>query len=65
MRTVTRRFQIRTPYWYCTKCDVGSTGYDAEDGARAHVEDTGHEARVAAGSELILRPAELEAVACG
>jgi hypothetical protein len=59
-----RRFQIKTPYFYCVRCPDGSTGPDAEALGRAHVEATGHEVRVSASTELILRPGDWGACGC-
>lgn len=57
--TVTRRYAPKVPYFYCigTGCTAGTTGPDAEEKARKHVEASGHEARVSFGGEAILRPA--------
>jgi hypothetical protein len=63
--TVTRRYEPKVPYFYCTSgvCTAGTTGPDAEEKARKHVEVSGHEARVNFGGEAILRPAELAELA--
>jgi len=56
---ITRRYEPKLPYFYClgTGCRAGTTGPDAEEKARKHVEASGHEARVNFGGEAILRPA--------
>lgn len=60
---LSRRYQPRCDYWYCARgdCPEGLTGSHerSEAEARAHVEQTGHEARVVKTAEIILRPAEL------
>ena len=61
---MSRRFQVKVPYFYCNgkDCTEGTTGYDAEDKGRAHAEKSGHEVRVCYGREVIIRPAQLQAV---
>jgi hypothetical protein len=62
---LSRRFQVKVDYWYCCepKCPAGLTGHHnlSEAEATAHVQESGHEARVVKTRELILRPAELQA----
>jgi len=63
---LSRRYQAKVDYWYCNhpKCPAGLTGHHnlSEAEATEHVHATGHEARVVKTRELILRPAEFEAV---
>jgi hypothetical protein len=58
-----RRFQILTPYFYCMRCDAGTTGPDAETEATAHADEAGHEVRVVNETEAIVRPAADEEAA--
>jgi hypothetical protein len=61
-----RRIEPKVDYWYCNeaKCPAGLTGHHnlSEAEATAHVQESGHEARVVKTRELILRPAELAEV---
>jgi hypothetical protein len=66
---LSRRYQVKVDYWYCNQpeCPAGLTGHHnlSEAEATAHVQETGHEARVVRTRELILRPAELAEVGRG
>ncbi len=56
---LTRRFQLKMRYAYCRAdgCEWTSIGDENPyPDARAHVNETGHEARVVTTSETILRP---------
>jgi hypothetical protein len=52
-----RRFQVCVPYFYCIRCDAGTTGPDAETAGQAHADEAGHEVRVVNKAEAIIRPA--------
>ena len=53
-----RSYQVCTPSWCCTRCPAGSSGHDAEEQARAHLDATGHEVHVVSKAVVILRPVQ-------
>jgi hypothetical protein len=58
------RYRVRVPYFYCIRCTAGTTGPDAEAEGQAHADEYGHEVRVVAKAEAIIRPVA-EAVSRG